>query len=114
MAKSPENVNEFLADLLKKSKSFGVKEVEELKAFAKELDGIEDFQRWDHSYYAEKLKKEKFDFSEEELKPYFSLDNVIEGVFTISNKLFGLTFTEISNVDKYQERKSKHLNSSHV
>jgi len=103
MAKSPENVNEFLADLLKKSKSFGVKEVEELKAFAKELDGIEDFQRWDHSYYAEKLKKEKFDFSEEELKPYFSLDNVIEGVFTISNKLFGLTFTEISNVDKYHE-----------
>ena len=103
MAKSPEIVNEFLADLLKKSKSFGVKEVEELKAFAKELDGIEDFQRWDHSYYAEKLKKEKFDFSEEELKPYFSLDNVIKGVFTISNKLFGLTFTEISNVDKYHE-----------
>lgn len=103
MAKSPEIVNEFLADLLKKSKSFGVKEVEELKVFAKELDGIEDFQRWDHSYYAEKLKKEKFDFSEEELKPYFSLDNVIEGVFTISNKLFGLTFTEISNVDKYHE-----------
>lgn len=103
MAKSPEIVNEFLADLLKKSKSFGVKEVEELKAFAKEWDGIEDFQRWDHSYYAEKLKKEKFDFSEEELKPYFSLDNVIEGVFTISNKLFGLTFTEISNVDKYHE-----------
>ena len=103
MAKSPEIVNEFLDDLLKKSKSFGVKEVEELKAFAKELDGIEDFQRWDHSYYAEKLKKEKFDFSEEELKPYFSLDNVIKGVFTISNKLFGLTFTEISNVDKYHE-----------
>lgn len=103
MAKSPEIVNEFLDDLLKKSKSFGVKEVEELKVFAKELDGIEDFQRWDHSYYAEKLKKEKFDFSEEELKPYFSLDNVIKGVFTISNKLFGLTFTEISNVDKYHE-----------
>lgn len=103
MAKSPEIVNEFLADLLKKSKSFGVKEVEELKAFAKEWDGIEDFQRWDHSYYAEKLKKEKFNFSEEELKPYFSLDNVIKGVFTISNKLFGLTFTEISNVDKYHE-----------
>lgn len=103
MAKSPEIVNEFLADLLKKSKSFGVKEVEELKVFAKELDGIEDFQRWDHSYYAEKLKKEKFDFSEEELKPYFSLDNVIKGVFTISNKLFGLTFTEINNVDKYHE-----------
>lgn len=103
MAKSPEIVNEFLADLLKKSKSFGIKEVEELKAFAKEWDGIEDFQRWDHSYYAEKLKKEKFNFSEEELKPYFSLDNVIKGVFTISNKLFGLTFTEISNVDKYHE-----------
>src|SRR5690606_12149241 len=103
MAKSPEIVNEFLDDLLKKSKSFGVKEVEELKAFAKELDGIEDFQRWDHSYYAEKLKKEKFDFSEEELKPYFSLDNVIEGVFTISNKLFGLTFTELNNIDKYHE-----------
>lgn len=103
MAKSPEIVNKFLDDLLKKSKSFGVKEVEELKVFAKELDGIEDFQRWDHSYYAEKLKKEKFDFSEEELKPYFSLDNVIKGVFTISNKLFGLTFTEINNVDKYHE-----------
>lgn len=103
MAKSPQIVNDFLDDLLKKSKAFGEKDINELKHFAKSVDGIEDLQRWDHSYYAEKLKKEKFDFSEEELKPYFSLSNVIEGVFTISNKLFGLTFNELYNVDKYHK-----------
>lgn len=103
MAKSSQIVNEFLSDLLEKSKAFGEKDVDELRTFAKETDGIETLERWDHSYYAEKLKQKKFSLSEEELKPYFSLENVIDGVFTISNKLYGLTFKEQSNIDKYHE-----------
>ena len=60
-------------------------------------------QKWDSAYYSEKLKKERFNLDQEALKPYFKLENVIEGVFTISNKLFDLNFEEITNIDKYHE-----------
>src|SRR5690606_9767365 len=88
MANSPKIVKNFLADLLSKSKKFGEKDVNELREFAKKQDNIETLQRWDHAYYAEKLKQEKFSLSEEELKPYFSLENVIKGAFTIAGKLY--------------------------
>ncbi len=103
MANSPEIVKDFLADLLSKSKSFGVRDVEELKKFAKEYDNIETLERWDHAYYAEKLKQEKFSLSEEELKPYFSLENVINGTFTIAEKLFGIHFEKRNDIQKYHE-----------
>lgn len=101
MAKTPKTVLDFLNDLLEKAKPFAEKEIEELSVFAKELDGIEILQRWDHSYYAEKLKQKKFSLSEEELKPYFQLENVTQGAFDVATKLFGITFKEINTIDKY-------------
>ena len=103
MAKTPTTVLDFLNDLLTKAKPFAEKEIEELTAFAKETDGIETLQRWDHAYYAEKLKQKKFSLSDEELKPYFQLENVIQGAFDVAKKLYGITFKEIHNIDKYND-----------
>ena len=103
MAKKPTTVLDFLNDLLTKAKPFAEKEIEELTAFAKEADGIETLQRWDHAYYAEKLKQKKFSLSDEELKPYFQLENVIQGAFDVATKLYGITFKEIHNIDKYND-----------
>jgi len=103
MAKSPEQVEIFLNDLLEKAKPAAEKEFQELEAFAKELDGIDQLQIWDAAYYSEKLKKEKFDLDDEKLKPYFPLENVIEGVFKVSERLFGLTFEEVFDIDTYHK-----------
>lgn len=103
MATRPEKVNQFLGEMLEKAKPFAQKEFDELAQFAKDLDGITEFQKWDSSYYAEKLKKKLFNLDDEQLKPYFKLENVIEGAFTVANKLFGLTFKKVSNIDKYHQ-----------
>ena len=103
MAKTPETVLDFLNDLLVKAKPFADKEIKELADFAKETDGIETLQRWDHGYYAEKLKQKKFSLSDEALKPYFQLENVTQGAFDVATKLFGITFKEIHNIDKYND-----------
>ncbi|MGV8945046.1 MAG: M3 family metallopeptidase [Lutibacter sp.] len=102
MAENPKIVNEFLDDLLIKAKPAAEEEFKKLSDFAKK-DGIKKLQKWDSAYYAEKLKKELFDFEEEELKPYFKLQNVIEGVFGVANKLYNLVFEEVFTVDKYHE-----------
>jgi len=102
MAESPKNVLDFLNDLLEKAKPAAQKEFETLSNFAKK-DGIQQLEKWDSAYYSEKLKKDLFDLEEEQLKPYFKLENVIEGVFTVSNKLFDLEFEEIFSIDKYHE-----------
>lgn len=103
MAQHPEKVKSFLNDLLTKAKPAAEKEFAELSAFAKELDGIEQLEKWDGAYYSEKLKQKLFNLDDEKLKPYFQLENVLNGAFTIANKLFGLTFTEIFDIDKYHE-----------
>ncbi|MAL21944.1 MAG: peptidase M3 [Xanthomarina sp.] len=103
MAKTPEKVETFLNELLEKAKPAALKEFTELESFAKELDGIDQLQKWDGAYYAEKLKQKRFDLDDEKLKPYFKLENVIQGVFTISERLYGLHFEEISTIDKYHQ-----------
>ena len=102
MAKSPEKVFEFLNELLDKAKPFAQKEIEELKTLAK-ADGIDEIQSNDHAYYAEKLRKQKFDIDDEELKPYFQLEKVQEAVFGLAKELFGLEFNEINDVQKYHQ-----------
>jgi len=102
MAKSPEKVFEFLNELLDKATPYAQKEIEELKSLAK-ADGIEEIQSYDHTFYAEKLRKQKFDIDDEELKPYFQLEKVQEAVFGLAGKLFGLEFKEINDVQKYHE-----------
>ncbi|NER15135.1 M3 family peptidase [Leptobacterium flavescens] len=103
MAETPEKVSSFLEELLEKAKPAAQKEFDRLQEFARETDGIEKLQKWDSAYYTEKLKQKLFNLDDEKLKPYFKLENVIDGVFTVAKKLFGLSFKEISNIDKYQE-----------
>ena len=101
MAQHPNQVTTFLNDLLAKAKPAAEKEFAQLSAFAKELDGIDQLEKWDGPYYSEKLKQKLFNLDDELLKPYFKLENVLNGAFTIANKLFGLTFREIFDIDKY-------------
>lgn len=101
MAQNPEKVLSFLNDLLVKAKPAAKKEFDELTAYAKKLDGIYRLEKWDGSYYSEKLKQERFNLDDEALKPYFKLENVLNGAFTVAEKLFGLHFTEVFTVDKY-------------
>jgi peptidyl-dipeptidase Dcp len=101
MAQHPDQVKTFLNDLLAKAKPAAEKELAQLTAFAKELNGIEQLEKWDGPYYSEKLKQKLFNLDDEILKPYFQLENVLLGAFTIANKLFGLTFKEIDTIEKY-------------
>lgn len=103
MAQNPEKVLSFLNDLLEKAKPAAQKEFAQLTAFAKELDGIDQLEKWDGAYYSEKLKQKLFNFDDEILKPYFKLENVLNGAFTIAEKLFGITFKEVFDIDKYHE-----------
>ncbi|MQP52159.1 MULTISPECIES: M3 family metallopeptidase [unclassified Flavobacterium] len=103
MAQNPEKVQSFLNDLLEKAKPAAHKEFAELTAFAKEIDGIDQLEKWDGAYYSEKLKQKLFSLDDELLKPYFQLENVLNGAFTIAEKLFGITFKEVFDIDKYHE-----------
>ncbi len=103
MAKTPEKVFEFLNELLEKAKPAAQEEFKNLEAYAKDLDGINHLEKWDGAYYSEKLKQKLFDLDDEQLKPYFKLENVIEGVFTVAHKLYDLNFEEISDIDIYHE-----------
>jgi len=103
MAQNPDRVFTFLTDLLSKAKPAAQKEFTQLTAFAKELDGIEQLEKWDGAYYSEKLKQQLFQLDDEKLKPYFQLEKVLEGAFSVAKKLFGLTFTEVFDIDKYHE-----------
>ena len=101
MAKNPETVNTFLNDLLKHAKPAALISFEELQQFANKLDGITTLEKWDGAYYSEKLKQQRFNIDQEKLKPYFKLENVIEGVFTVAKKLYNLSFTQVFDIDTY-------------
>ena len=103
MAKTPEKVLEFLTELLEKAKPAAQSEFKKLEDFAKELDGIDQLEKWDAAYYSEKLKQKLFDLDDEKLKPYFKLENVIKGVFEIAHKLYQLNFKEVYDVDTYHK-----------
>ncbi|WP_025743987.1 M3 family metallopeptidase [Aquimarina pacifica] len=103
MAETPDKVFSFLEEILQKAKPAAEREFKQLESFAKDLDEIDQLQKWDGAYYSEKLKQKLFDLDDEKLKPYFKLENVIDGVFTIASKLFGLNFEPTSEVDIYSE-----------
>ncbi len=103
MAKTPQRVADFLGELHLASNKLALKEVEELRAYAKSK-GLEDqLERWDWAYYSEKLKAEKFGFKEEELKPYFQLEKVVEAVFGLANRLYNLKFVENHEIERYHK-----------
>jgi len=103
MAETPNKVKDFLSELLEKAKPAADKEFKELENFAKKLDNIDRFEKWDGAYYSEKLKQERFNLDDEKLKPYFELKNVIDGVFTVAKKLYGLQFSEKQDIEKYHK-----------
>ena len=103
MAKTPDAVFSFLQKLWDPAIKVAENESIELQKFiSKEGDNFK-LEPWDWWYYAEKLRKEKYDLDDESLRPYFKLDNVVNGVFEVSNKLYGLTFNERFDIPKYQE-----------
>ncbi len=93
MAQTPETVMAFLDKTKKAYKKAALDDLETLKKFAKEHGLTDDIKPWDVAYYSEKLKQSLFQFSSEDLRPYFPLDNVLEGVFEHFSKLFNLKFT---------------------
>ncbi|MEP1490247.1 MAG: M3 family metallopeptidase [Algibacter sp.] len=103
MAQTPETVLNFSNELLEKAKPAAEEEFKNLEDFAKELDHIDRLEKWDGSYYSEKLKQKLFSLDDEKLKPYFKLENVIDGAFTVGHKLFDLNFEEIDTIDKYHD-----------
>lgn len=101
MAKNSDTVFKFLQNLLEPSKKAAEKDLKEVQDFRQQLEGTSEIKPWDFAFYSEKLKEQKYAFNEEELRPYFKLENVIEGVFEHSRKLFGLTFRPVSDVPVY-------------
>jgi len=103
MAGDAKKVKSFLDNLLEASLPVAKKELEELKAFAKNIGGPDNLERWDIAYYAEKLKKERYEVDDEMLKPFFQLEKVIDGVFAVANKLYDINFVEDKSIPKYHK-----------
>ena len=100
MAESPKKVFDFLNQLLTAATPYAEKETAQLKELAK-ADGIDQMEAYDHAYYAEKLRKQKFDLNDEGLKPFFPLEKVQDAVFDLAGKLFKLDFKEVTDIQKY-------------
>ena len=103
MAKTPEAVYGLLDQLWQPALSRASKELEELQSLVNKEGGNFKIASWDWWYYSEKLRKEKYDLNDEELKEFFTLDNTIDGIFKTANKLFGLSFSERFDIELYHE-----------
>ena len=103
MAKSPGNVFKLWDELLNAAIPLAKKEIAEIQGVSDRLNGPNPIERWDFSFYSEKLKDEKFALNDELLKPYFKLENVIAGAFKTAEKLFGLRFEERNDIEKYHK-----------
>jgi peptidyl-dipeptidase Dcp len=103
MAKTPENVYNLLNQLWKPALKKAKNEVKEMQKLIKKEGNDFKLQGWDWWYYAEKLKKAKYDLDEEEIRPYLQVEKVLDGAFTVANKLFGIQFVERKDIPKYHE-----------
>jgi len=102
MAENPAKVMKFIDDLLKSSMPFAKNDLKQITEYAKQNGFNEsELQRWDFSYWSEKLKNEKYSISPEMTKPYFKLENVKQGIFTLADKLYNLEFKENTSIEKY-------------
>ncbi len=102
MAEKPEKVEAFLQDLLIKAKPAALKDFKKLQDLAQK-DRISELQKWDSSFYSEKLKQELFDLDDEKLKPYFQLENVLQGAFEVASRLYGVHFKPVDNIQTYHQ-----------
>lgn len=101
MAQDPAQVFSFLHDLAEKSTPQAQQELAELSRYAEQTHGITELKAWDYAYYGEKLKQEKYAISDEQLRPYFPEDTVLNGLFTTVNRLFAISVKEVSEFDAY-------------
>lgn len=99
MAKSPQQVLNFLNDLVAKSKPAAEKEIAELKDYAKTHDNIDTLEAWDLAYYSEKLRQLHYSISQEDLRPYFPAAKVLSGMFEVVKRLYGLQIIERNDAD---------------
>jgi peptidyl-dipeptidase Dcp len=103
MAKSPDKVFEFLDKLWTPAIKMAKEEAAELQSMIKKEGKDYKLEAWDWRYYAEKLKKEKYNLDDEMLRPYFKLENVIQGVFNVASKLYGLKFEKRNDIQIYHD-----------
>jgi len=103
MAQNTGEVMKFLEDLSSRSKAQGKKELKTLEKFAGEQDGIKEFAAWDAGYYSTLYQKTHYDFSEEDLRPYFLEDKVFKGLFKLVKRLFGIKIEEVHNFSKWHK-----------
>lgn len=102
MAKTPEAVMEFLENLRKAYTEPMKQELKEIEEYARTKEGKGfKLEAWDYSYWADKLKNDRYAFNDEDMKPYFELNNTIDGVFGLATKLYGYTFKLTDKIDKY-------------
>ncbi len=101
MAGTPERVLGFLRELVAKARPVAQRELAELRGFAERELGIDGLQPWDVAYSSEKLREQRFSFSEEDLKPYFPLPAVMQGLFTVAERVFGMRLVERQGVDTW-------------
>ncbi|MCW8996817.1 MAG: oligopeptidase A [Psychromonas sp.] len=123
MAESPEQVITFLTELAEKSYPQAIAERDQVLAFAKEQDNIEQLEAWDLSYYSERLKQHLYAISDEMLRPYFPENRVVNGLFAVVQRLFGLTIKEVSEFDSWHpdvrffdiyDQQQKHIGSFYL
>jgi peptidyl-dipeptidase Dcp len=101
MAASPEAAIAFLDKIFAIAYPAAKAELDEIMAYAKETDGITDFMPWDYNYYSTKLKEKKYQFDPEQLRPWFKLENVFEGLFLLANKIYGIKLKQVHDVPVY-------------
>ena len=101
MAQDSKTVDKFLIDIFKPAQQLAEKELAEMQVIADKEGAKIKLQGWDWWYYAEKLRKAKYDFDENYIKPYLTVDNVRNGMFMAANKLYGITFTQNTNLPIY-------------
>lgn len=101
MAQTPDQVFSFLHKLLGPSRMAAERDLAEVKSFKKKLSGSDEIKPWDVGYYSEKLKEEKYKFNAEDLRPYFKLENVINGIFEHAKRLYGLKFIPTTEIPVY-------------
>ena len=103
MADNGEQVLSFLDDLAERSKPFAEKDVEELTRYAQETHGVSDLAVWDLPYYSEKLKQQKYTISDEQLRPYFPEKRVVDGLFNVVSRLYGIRIEEQQGIDVWHK-----------
>lgn len=99
MAENPQQVLDFLTDLAKRARPQGEKELTQLRAFAKAEFGVDELQPWDIAYYSEKQKQHLYSISDEQLRPYFPENKVVNGLFEVVKRIYGITAKERKDVD---------------